>query len=108
MGFRESGETAKIELTYSITERHQQSGPALETLIVCIIQVKTVGSDRWSSGGPAEEKAQKSLRVEWGGKRWLRESEYQPDGKLVRLKRTVLAVEYCVVRATGFDLQEAR
>ena len=39
MGFRESGETAKIELTYSITERHQQSGPALETLIVCIIQV---------------------------------------------------------------------
>ena len=37
---------------------------------------------RWSSGGPAEEKAEKSLRVEWGGKRWLRESEYQPDGKL--------------------------
>jgi len=38
-------------------------------------------ADRWSSGG-AEEKAQKSLRVEWGGKRWLRESEYHPDGKL--------------------------
>ena len=46
MGFRESGETAKIELTYSITERHQQSGPSLETLIVCIIQVES--SRQWT------------------------------------------------------------
>ena len=34
---------AKLELTYSTTAQHQPGGQALETLIVCIIQVQREG-----------------------------------------------------------------
>src|SRR5205814_1387921 len=40
LDFQESDETAKLELTYSTTASISRAGPALGTLIVCIIQVQ--------------------------------------------------------------------
>jgi hypothetical protein len=40
VSFQEADEAAKIELTYSTTASISRMGQPLETLIVCIIQVK--------------------------------------------------------------------
>jgi len=47
------------------------------------------------------------MRVERGRKRWLRESAIN-GRETGSIKRTVLAVEYCLVRSAGSYLQEAR
>ena len=64
-------------------------------------------SDRWSSGGPAEER-RKNHCVSSGEGNVGCGKALSTVGKAARLKRTVLAVEYCLVRSTGYYLQEAR